>query len=151
MSKGLSALVQILGAAGTGYMQGQRIVEDRDRRVKQDARDEEEYQYKKEGRDQARALDKDVSGALTDQSVQDATPTNVPLPMEVPTYKLGDQTFGDKGAADVAALGVNSRASKYQRAADAAPASTACWAPRKRQSPSRSWPRMRSARAPTRC
>jgi hypothetical protein len=124
MSNRLAALVQVLGAGYAGYLKGQKAEEDR-AQEKADHQEDRNYlrsqrEYETEQRDQARALDKDVSGAMADQNVQDVTPTNVPLPMEVPTYKLGDQTFGDKGAADVAALGVNSRASKYQRAADAA-------------------------------
>lgn len=126
MARGLASLISMFGAGAQGYMQGQRMVEDRDRRARLDARDEEIYQRDKDKYDKAQALDADISGAMADRQLETVNPpemTNADLsmlPAQTTQYKVGDQTFDDEGKAKAALQGMNSKAAKYQRAAQAA-------------------------------
>lgn len=127
MSK-LAGLIQILGAGYAGYLKGQKAEEDRtqDKADKQADRDylKEQRAYETEQRNKAQKLETDLAASQEDQNVEDIPSYDLgsmsggdPSGAPVVGYRLGNQTFGDRGAANVASLGVNSRASKDQRAA----------------------------------
>lgn len=129
MSKGLAGLISVLGAVGAGmggYAKGRAQYQDAERRKVLDSREDAEYDYQQGQRQKAQALDDNINDAVRDRAVETVAPSDmssadVSLAGEQPTqYKVGDKVFADEGAARAALQGVNSRASKYQRAATAA-------------------------------
>jgi hypothetical protein len=120
----LAGLISVLGAGMAGYGKGvqqRRVNEREDRR---DAQQQEEYDYQKDQRAKAQQLDDAVGTALAPQAVQeipgqDMSAADLSMAGPQPTrYQVGDQTFGDETQARAALHGVNSRAARYQRAAD---------------------------------
>lgn len=129
--RGLASLVAALGSTMGGYAQGAQMYRQQQRQDKLDAQQEEEYQYNKGQRDKAQALDTDISNAMADRTLEtipgradDAmgNPDMAMVPPSTTQYKVDGQTYADEGQARQALAGVNSKASKYQRAAAAAAA-----------------------------
>lgn len=125
MAKGLAALISVLGAAGTGYMRGRQMYEQGERQKARDAREDEEYEFRRSERAEAQQLKKDLAAANAEQKPEaipsyDISKIDGGDPATQPTvgYSAAGQTFADQSGAQMALHGVNSRASKARRTAD---------------------------------
>jgi hypothetical protein len=135
MSKGLASLIAVLGAGMGGYARGKSQYDDEQRRTKEDARRDDEYNYAKGKRDSADSLDQRIADSQKD--IAPAVETNTGATYADPALMESDnrenrRNFEQTGmaapapmtamptspAAQQAMMGTNSRASKLQRAAD---------------------------------
>lgn len=140
--KGIAGLIAALGAGMGGYAKGRMIYDDEQRAKAREAREEEEYQHTKTQRDKAARLERDLADSQKDVNPEivtnagttyadpemvaadnremrraaDQTGTAI-APLAPAGYRAEGQTFADQAGAQQALAGVNSQASKMERAA----------------------------------
>lgn len=135
MSRKLAGLISVLGAAGSamsGYARGKQQYDAGERAKKLEGREDAEYEYQLGKRAKADRIEQGIAGAQGDIDIEEVadpdhynpasmggvgTPEGVAPPAPV-GYKVAGQTFADRGAAEQARLGINSRAAKDKRTAD---------------------------------
>jgi len=124
----MSKAAAFLAGMGTGYLSAREKAENQKRQDKIDARAEEDYQFRKAERDQAKA-DKDalrtagtdvpvqeVAGTLPrDEADMDMTPAGAESLNLPKTYKVGASSFAERGVADAEAQKQNAPAAKRAR------------------------------------
>lgn len=137
MSKNLAGLIQILGAGAVGYMQGKKL-EAKENEAKADRESERAFLNEQRGRERSQWAEQDSMKQAIRDSQSDIVVEEVPgvdpnynvasmtgerepgTPAPASAgFKVAGQSFGDRDAAQQALHGVNSQASKYQRAAKA--------------------------------
>lgn len=145
MSRQLAGLLTVLGAGMKGYGEGVRIKRNEDRQDVRDQRETEDYQFNKTQRDKGVKLEQDLINSQKDIApgivadtgatyadhemlAQDnrenrrnfeASGQPAPAPIAPASYTANGQNFATRAAAEGTLAGVNSQASRDQRAADA--------------------------------
>jgi hypothetical protein len=140
---GLASLIAVLGSGYAGYVKGNQMEEDRAVQKARDAREQERYEFDKRQRDKQEKLDRDLGLSQEDQQIGATTNTGAtytdesligadnrenrrnaeqigmaaPAPIATTGFTANGQQYADRGAAQTAMLGVNSRSAKMERAA----------------------------------